>query len=261
MLNLDNALEFAVSVAKSAGAIQKNRYEDASVKVEHKGIIDLVTEVDIECEKIVTESIAGKYSDHGILAEEGTELEKSSDYLWIVDPLDGTTNFAHGVPMFCVSIALVKQGAPLIGVAYDPLRDELFTAIKGGGAFLNGKPIRVSEVTEMDDALLSTGFPYDIRTNSDNNLNHFNRVVVNCQAIRRTGSAVIDLCYTACGRFDGFWEKNLFAWDMAAGALIVEEAGGIVTDMSGAPLDLYGKTIASANRNIHSSLLKLLQVR
>ena len=258
MLDLEKAMEFAVSVAKSAGAIQKSRYEDASVKVEHKGPIDLVTEVDIECEKLVTEAIAERFPSHGILAEEGTELENSSDYLWIVDPLDGTTNFAHGVPIFCVSIALVKQGKPVIGVAYDPLRDELFTAIKGGGAFLNGKPIRVSNVTEMDDALLSTGFPYDIRTNIDNNLDHFNRVVVNCQAIRRVGSAVIDLCYTACGRFDGFWEKGLFAWDMAAAALIVEEAGGIVTDMNGEPLDLYGKTILAANRNIHSALLKLL---
>jgi len=258
MLNIEKTLEFAVDVARSAGAIQKSRYEDASVTVEHKGLLDLVTEVDIECEKLVTELIAEKYRDHGVLAEEGTALKNSSDYLWIVDPLDGTTNFAHGFPMFCVSIALVKKGKTLIGVAYDALRDELFTAVTGGGAFLNGRRIKVSEVAQMDDALLATGFPYDIRSNSDNNLDHFNRVVVNCQAIRRAGSAVLDLCYTACGRFDGFWEKSLFAWDMAAGALIVEEAGGIVTDMSGETLNLYGKTIAAANRNIHCELLELL---
>jgi len=258
MLDLEKALNFAVDVARSAGAIQKSRYEDATVTVKHKGLLDLVTEVDIECEKLVTESIAEKYRGHGILAEEGTALKNSSDYIWVVDPLDGTTNFAHGFPMFCVSIALVKKGKPVIGVVYDALRDELFTAVTGGGAFLNGKRIKVSQVKGMDDALLATGFPYDLRTNSDNNLDHFNRVMVNCQAVRRAGSAVIDLCYTACGRFDGYWEKSLFAWDMAAGALIVEEAGGIVTDMSGGPLDLYGKTIAAANRNIHSALLELL---
>ncbi|MFQ5432166.1 MAG: inositol monophosphatase family protein [Nitrospinota bacterium] len=227
--------------------------------MEHKGLIDLVTEVDIECEKIVTEAIAKKYPDHGILSEEGTELKNRSDYLWIVDPLDGTTNFAHGFPMFCVSIALVNEGKRIIGVAYDALRDELFTAVKGSGAFLNGKRIKVSDVTNMDNALLATGFPYDIRTNMDNNVAEFNRVVVNCQAIRRAGSAVIDLCYTACGRFDGFWEKSLFAWDMAAGALILEEAGGVVTDMNGDALNLYGKTIAAANRKIHPALLKVLK--
>jgi myo-inositol-1(or 4)-monophosphatase len=161
--------------------------------------------------------------------------------------------------MFCVSIALAADGKPVLGAAYDPLRDELFTAIKGGGAFLNGNRIRVANVSDLDNALLATGFPYDIRTNRDNNLDHFNRVVLNCQAIRRAGSAVLDLCYTACGRFDGFWEQSLFAWDMAAGALIVEEAGGVVTDMKGNRLDLFGKTIAAANTHIHPKLLELLR--
>lgn len=259
MLELDKALEFTVDVARQAGRIQKKRYESADVAVKHKGLIDLVTEVDIECEKLITDKIAAKYPEHGILSEEGTVKENQSRHRWIIDPLDGTTNFAHRFPMFCCSIALVTDDKPVVGVAYDPLRDELFTAVKNGGAFLNGKRIQVSDVATMDNALLATGFPYDIRTTLDNNLEHFNRVALNCQAIRRAGSAVLDLAYTACGRFDGFWEQSLFAWDMAAGALIVEEAGGIVTDMEGNTLDLFGKTLAATNRLLHPNLIDLLE--
>ena len=258
-MELERALEFTVDIAKQAGRIQKKRYEDANVAVKHKGLIDLVTEVDIECEKLITEKIAAKYPEHGILSEEGTVKENQSRHRWIIDPLDGTTNFAHRFPMFCVSIALATDDKPVVGVAYDPLRDELFTAVKNGGAFLNGKRIQVSDVANMDNALLATGFPYDIRTTLDNNLENFNRVALNCQAIRRAGSAVLDLAYTACGRFDGFWEQSLYAWDMAAGALIVEEAGGVVTDMQGNTLDLFGKTLAAANRHLHPKLIDLLE--
>lgn len=257
-INLENALHLAADAAKRAGEVQKQKYEDKNLSVRHKGTIDIVTEVDIECEKLIVNAITGAYPDHDIIAEEGTNKSSGTGYVWIIDPLDGTTNYSHGFPMFCSSIALVYKGEALVGAAYDPLRDELFTAVKGKGALMNGKAIRVSKVGEMDDALLATGFPYDIRSNKRNNLENFNRVALTCQAIRRAGSAVLDLCYVACGRFDGFWEQRLFAWDMAAGALIAGEAGGSVTDMKGKKLDLFGETICAANPGIHPRLLSLL---
>jgi len=252
-------LEVAVETAKSAGEIQRNRYEDHSVTIERKGRIDLVTAVDIACEKLIVSAISKRYPQHGILAEEGTQKEAHGDYLWIIDPLDGTTNYAHGFPMFAVSIALAMRGKPVVGVVYEPIRDELFTAVAGEGAMINGKPISVSSVSQMDDALLATGFPYDVRTNPANNLDNFKRVALNCQAVRRPGAAVLDLSYVACGRLDGFWEQRLYPWDMAAGSLIVAEAGGVVTDMDGKPLDLHGETIIAANPRIHPKLLALLQ--
>lgn len=259
-MDTEKALEFAVNIAKQAGRIQKERYEDGSVSIKHKGVIDLVTEVDLECEKLITSAIMEEYPEHGIMAEEGTSRHSDAQYVWIVDPLDGTTNFAHGFPFFCVSIALARDGEPFIGVVFDPLRGELFSGVKGGGAYLNGARLRVSGVEKMDDALLGTGFPYDIRTTAENNLDNFKRVAMHCQAIRRAGSAALDLCYVACGRFEGFWEQSLYAWDMAAGALFVREAGGIISDMKGKQLDLNGKTVAAGNPNIHPKLLKLLHM-
>ncbi|MBI5178491.1 MAG: inositol monophosphatase [Nitrospinae bacterium] len=255
---MEKTLEFAIRLAYAAGKIQKDNYEKRGLVVEHKGTINLVTEVDLECEKLITHAIAEEFPDHAILAEEGTDIKTDGGYAWYVDPLDGTTNYAHGFPVFAPSIALAYQGQPVLGAVYDPLRDEMFSGIKGGGAYLNGKRIAVSTAKEMDHALLGTGFPYDLRTNTNNNMENFNRVALRCQAIRRAGAAAIDLCYVACGRFEGFWEQWLYPWDMAAGALFVTEAGGVVTDMKGRPLDLFGKSICAANPAIHPQLTPLL---
>jgi myo-inositol-1(or 4)-monophosphatase len=257
-LNLEKTLEFAVRLAYAAGEIQKEHYERRGLVVQHKGIINLVTEVDMKCEELITRAIAEEYPDHEILAEEGTDKKSGSGYAWYIDPLDGTTNYAHGFPIFAPSIALAYKGEALAGAVYDPMRDEMFSGLKGGGAYLNGKRISVSTADNMDHALLGTGFPYDLRTNANNNIENFNRVVHQCQAIRRAGAAAIDLCYVACGRFEGFWEQWLYPWDMAAGALFVQEAGGVVSDMKGKPLDLFGKSICAANPGIHPKLLGLL---
>jgi myo-inositol-1(or 4)-monophosphatase len=257
-LDLKKALEFAVETAYAAGKLQKEKYEKRGLVVKHKGLINLVTEVDLECEKLITSAISKNYPDHEILAEEGTDVKSGSGYAWYVDPLDGTTNYAHGFPFFAPSIALSYEGETLVGAVYDPMRDEMFSGTRGGGAFLNGARVAVSAVDKMDDALLATGFPYDLRTNKHNNVENFGRVALQCQAVRRAGAAALDLCYVACGRFEGFWEMWLYPWDMAAGALFVLEAGGVVSDMRGGPLDLFGKTVCAANKGIHPKLLPLL---
>ena len=259
MLDLEKAMEFAKSVAYSAGKIQKDKYEMLGMEVRRKGIINLVTEVDVECEKHITEAISAKFPDHAIMAEEGTDIKSGNGYVWYIDPLDGTTNYAHGYPFFGPSIGLVLEGEPVAGAVYDPMRDEMFSGFKGGGAYLNGKRIKVSAVEDMDDALLGTGFPYDLRTNKDNNIDNFCRVTMRSQAIRRAGAAALDLCYVACGRFEGFWEQWLYPWDMAAGVLFVKEAGGTVTDMKGKGMNLLGKTVCAANPVIHPKLLGLLK--
>lgn len=257
-LDINKAMEFAMETAHAAGKIQKQKYEKHGLAVRKKGLIDLVTEVDVECEKLITDAISKKYPDHAILAEEGTDVKSAGGYAWYIDPLDGTTNYAHGFPFFAPSIALAFKGEAVAGAVYDPMRDEMFSGMKGGGAFLNGSRMSVSNADNMDGALLGTGFPYDLRTNKHNNVDNFNRVVLKCQAIRRAGAAALDLCYVACGRFEGFWEQWLYPWDMAAGALFVTEAGGVVTDMRGLGLDLFGKTICAANKGIHPKLLELL---
>ena len=256
---IQDMLDIAFDAAVQAGEIQREYYEKKNLDIELKGRIDLVTEVDLLCEKAVTATISESFPDHGILAEEGTSINGGSPYQWIIDPLDGTTNFAHGFPMFAVSIGLVKDGEILLGVIYDPLRDELFSAKKDGGATMNGHSIKVSETSQLDKSLVATGFPYDVKTSSRNNLNNFNRVIMEVRALRRPGAAAIDLAYVACGRLDGFWEQRLKPWDMAAGALIVSEAGGIVTDMKGKPLDLFGETCCAGNPQIHRQLLDLLE--
>jgi len=256
---INNQLDFAVSIAKDAGGLQSYAFEKSGLKIKHKGRIDLVTEIDIACEKLIVDAIKKTYPSHGILTEEGSNKESTSDSLWIIDPLDGTTNFAHGFPIFAVSIALEVDGEIVLAVCYDPLRDELFTAIKGGGAFMNGKAISVSSTDKLENSLVATGFPYDLKTNQRNNINNFVKVVKECQAVRRPGAAVIDLCYVACGRFDAFWEQRLCPWDMAAGQLVVLEAGGLVTDMAGKKLDIYNETICVANKMVHPQLLSLLE--
>ncbi|HWP43864.1 MAG TPA: inositol monophosphatase family protein [Blastocatellia bacterium] len=250
-------LDFAIRVAQEAGQLLRDRL-GTRIDVAHKGAINLVTDVDLASERLIRDRIATHYPRHQVLAEESGLAESSSDYRWIIDPLDGTTNYAHGYPIFCVSIGLEYRGEMVLGVVYDPMRDELFTAERGGGAALNNRPIRVSATDDLLNSLLSTGFPYDIRTSRLTNLDHWANFAMNAQALRRDGAAALDLCYVACGRFDGFWELNLAAWDMAAGALIVAEAGGRVTDFQGVGFSIYKPEIIASNGLIHERMVEII---
>jgi myo-inositol-1(or 4)-monophosphatase len=252
-------LNFAIAVAKDAGRLLRDRV-GTRLDIDHKGSINLVTDVDLASEKLIREAIATHCPRHEVLGEEGGLSESGSEYRWIVDPLDGTTNYAHGYPVFCVSIALECKGEVVLGVVYDPMRDELFAGERGNGATLNNKSIRVSRTAELMQGLLSTGFPYDIKTSQLTNLDHWSNFAMNAQALRRDGAAALDLCYVASGRFDGFWELNLSAWDTAAGALIVTEAGGVVTDFSGAPFSNYKPEIVASNGLIHERMLEVLKL-
>jgi len=249
--------EFAVSIARRAGLLLKDRFTEKH-RVDYKGEIDLVTEADRMSEQLLMAEIRRQFPEHGILSEETAEVETPSRYRWVIDPLDGTTNYAHGFPMFCVSIALEKDGHIITGVIYNPVSEELFVTGRGKGAFLNGSPISVSATTEISASLLATGFPYDIRRNPNNNINYFSEMALKAQAIRRAGSAALDLAYTAAGRFDGFWELKLHPWDTAAGWLLVSEAGGIVTDISGGGYRLDSPTILASNGRIHNALIDVL---
>jgi myo-inositol-1(or 4)-monophosphatase len=250
-------LNFAIRVAQDAGRLLRDRV-GTKIDVAHKGAINIVTDVDLASERLIREAIATQYPRHQVLAEEGGLAESRSEYRWVIDPLDGTTNFAHGYPVFCVSIALEHQGETILGVVYDPMRDELFTAERGGGAALNNRPIRVSSTDSLMQSLLSTGFPYDIRTSTLTNLDHWANFAMNAQALRRDGAAALDLSYVACGRYDGFWELNLSPWDMAAGALIVTEAGGRVSDFSGGDFSSYKPEIIASNGLIHDRMVEVI---
>jgi len=251
-------LDFAISVARSAGALLRDRI-GTRIDVSHKDQdINLVTDVDLASERLIREQIASHYPRHQILAEEGGLAESQSEYRWVVDPLDGTTNFAHGFPVFCVSIALEQKGETILGVVYDPMREELFSAERGSGAALNNRPIHVSKTQELGRSMLATGFPYDIRTSKLTNLDNWANFALSAQALRRAGAAAIDLCYVACGRFDGFWELSLSPWDTAAGALIVTEAGGRMTNFSGEAFSSYWPEVVASNGPIHESMLEVL---
>jgi myo-inositol-1(or 4)-monophosphatase len=251
-------LDFAIGIALDSGRLIRDRL-GTRLDVTHKGVINLVTDVDLASEELIREAIATHYPRHQILAEEGGLAESSSDYRWIVDPLDGTTNFAHGFPIFAVSIALEYHGEIILGVVYDPTRDEIFAAERGGGAALNNRPIRVSGIADLSSSLLSTGFPYDIRSSRLTNLDNWSNFALAAQALRRTGAAAIDLCYVACGRFDGFWELTLSPWDTAAGALIVAEAGGRMTDLNGAAFSVYKPDVIASNGLIHDQMLDVIK--
>jgi myo-inositol-1(or 4)-monophosphatase len=251
-------LEVGIEAAKAAGRIQKRNLNGA-FRVHTKGdVTNLVTEVDLRCEKRIVTLLRKHFPTHGIFAEEGGEDFVDSPYRWLIDPLDGTTNYAHGYPVFCTSIALEYRGAVVLGVVYDPCRQELFTAEKGRGALLNGHSITPSETSDLDAALLVTGFPYDVRK-SKRNLDHFRRFSLRAQAVRRDGSAALDLCYTAMGRFDGFWEFSLSPWDMAAGSLILSEAGGRVTHTNGRTFSLGAGDILATNGRVHLQMLRILR--
>lgn len=249
--------DLAIQMAKEAGAYQLSQLGKAH-HVHYKGEIDLVTEVDKACEEMITQKIHQHFPDHDILSEEGGGERKHSDYKWIIDPLDGTTNFAHGYPLFCVSIALEYQGDIILGVVYEPNHDELFYAQKGGGSFCNDKKIVVSQTPGLKKSLLATGFAYNINKTKNNNLNHFNQIILKSQAVRRDGVAAVDLCYVACGRYDGFWELNLFPWDVAAGTLIVREARGVVTNFKNQEFSIYEKEIVASNSLVHQAMIDVL---
>ena len=255
---LDTLLDAAIGAGKKAGAVLLD-YARSGFRVEHKNPINLVTDADHAAERCVIDHLRGHFPSHGFLAEEQGRVDRSpSPYLWIIDPLDGTTNFAHGYPAYCVSIGLEYRGRCILGVIFDPSRDELFTAIEKGGAHLNGRPIRVSGTATLDDSLLVTGFAYDIRETPENNLDHFAKFALRTQGLRRTGSAALDLCYVAAGRFDGFWEVRLNPWDMAAGSVIVQEAGGRLSNFRGDPLSIYEQELVASNGHIHHPMLTVL---
>jgi myo-inositol-1(or 4)-monophosphatase len=253
-------LNFAIQVARDAGNLLVQRL--GAAQVSNKGDIDLVTEADIAAEELIIDRIRSHYPLHGILAEESGEAVQQgtsrSEWKWIIDPLDGTTNYAHGYPCFCVSIAVEHAGALEIGVVYDPLRDEMFAAERGQGATLNERRIRVSTVEELNSAMMCTGFPYDVRTRPDF-ARAFTNFTLHAQAVRRDGSAALDLAYIACGRFDGFWEDGLNPWDVAAGAILISEAGGRITNYENEPLDIYTKKVVASNGRVHEAMLRLLR--
>lgn len=257
-MNKSEFLCAAKEAAKKAGNMLCNNIYSFR-EIHYKGAINLVTNFDDQSQKMIYSELSSRFPEHDFLAEEDLRAEKGSEFRWIVDPLDGTTNYAHGFPVFCVSIALEHEGTVILGVVYDPMRKEMFTALQNEGAFLNKKRIKVSDVDDLDKSLLATGFPYDIRSSKVNNIDNFNKFLTRAQAIRRCGSAALDLCYLACGRFDGFWELKLYPWDIAAGLLIVKEAGGQVSDFKGGSLDLSGKEILATNGLIHKQMIKVLQ--
>jgi myo-inositol-1(or 4)-monophosphatase len=249
--------DFTVQLAKEAGHILRDHLgRDIDISRKSTGL-DLVTEIDLLSERYIKEKISTYYPKHEILAEESGHQASASEYRWIVDPLDGTTNYAHRYPFFAVVIALERAGEVILGVVYDPIREELFAAEKGGGAMLNGRPIRVSRIEKLADSLLVTGFPYNVRSDR-RNIEYFARFIDKAQAVRRDGSAALDMCYLACGRFDGFWELGLNPWDMAAGKLIVEEAGGRITKLDGRPFTIYEPEMLASNGLIHEEMMAVL---
>lgn len=257
MADWDNHLRVARAAAREAGGMLRSGMDEGR-EISFKGVVDLVTNFDRKAQDLIFDRLSAVFPDHGFLAEEGLSRREESEFRWVFDPLDGTTNFAHRFPVFTVSIALERRGSVVLGVVYDPMREEMFQAVKGEGAWLNGRRIRVSAVADLDGSLLATGFPYDLRESLVNNIGHFKHFLTRAQAIRRCGSAALDLCYVACGRFDGFWELKLKPWDQAAGALIVEEAGGRVSDFAGGAFDISGQECLASNGLVHEAMVRVL---
>jgi myo-inositol-1(or 4)-monophosphatase len=273
---MDKIAQIGRQAALAAGAVMRLNYEQPH-EITMKGAIDPVTETDYQCQEIIIGMIRQAFPEHGFLAEETAvgepppaaketgppglawEADAPQTARWIIDPLDGTVNFAHGFPVFCVSIAFETDGVIEYGAIYDPLRDELFEGRRGQGAWRNGQPIQVSDTARMDRGLIATGFPYDIRERVTASMARLGRVVESAQGVRRAGAAALDMCYIACGRFDGYFEENLKPWDTAAGVVIVTEAGGKITAFDGGDYDIYGPNISASNGILHTELLSCLR--
>lgn len=261
-IDLQHARRFMEDAAREAGKAILS-YTMETLEVRRKNVatspIDIVTNADHASEIILMSRVGDAFPDHDILTEETPTQDRNARWKWIIDPLDGTVNFSHGYPAFCVSIGLLGPAGLAAGVVFDPLRNECFSAVSGSGAFLNGRPIKVSNSSQLFTSLLATGFPYDRALSPDNNVAEFSRVVTQVQGMRRGGSAALDLAYVSCGRLDGFWELKLKPWDMAAGMLLVTEAGGRVTDRYGRGADVYTSSVAATNGLVHEALLRLLE--
>jgi myo-inositol-1(or 4)-monophosphatase len=258
MSELNEMLKIAEKAAVAAGKhALKKRDTDLSVS-RKSGFNDLVTDADKECEALIIRMVKRKFPRHSILAEESGSSGSRESYTWVIDPIDGTTNFSHGFPFFCTSIAVMAGGNVKIGVVYDPSRKELFSAVTGKGAYLNGKRIKVTNIPEINDALVSTGFSYDIKRKLLN-IPYLKRMLAHAQAVRRPGAAALDICYVACGRFDGFWEFDLNPWDTAAGCLILEEAGGKISTFDGGKFNIFKKEILVSNGRIHKKMMDILK--
>jgi myo-inositol-1(or 4)-monophosphatase len=257
-------LDYLESLARQAGEILRAGFItrpgfQKSNSIGMKGAIDLVTEIDHRSEAFLVNEIRRSFPEHTIVAEEGSGVDGADCCVWYIDPIDGTVNYAHGIPIFSVSVGFHENRDARLGIVYDPLRDECFSAEKGAGAWLNGEPIHVTRTSKLDQALLATGFPYDIRTTAENNLNYHNTFSIRSRAVRRLGSASLDLCYVGCGRFDGYWELCTAAWDIAAAALIAQEAGALVTSVQG-EIDYFKSpySVLAANPDLHAEMLAVI---
>ena len=251
-------LEIAIAAAKAGGEVLMDKF-GTTLRVEHKGEVDLVTEADQAAEAAIVSLIRKRCPAHDILAEEEDYHRQQQEFCWIIDPLDGTTNYAHGFPWFAVSVALERKGEVIVGVVYNPCNDEIYTAVSGEGAWLNGKQLFVSSTVSIDQSLLATGFPYDRKQSKANNYDNFINFQQVAQACRRPGAASLDLACTAAGRFDGYWEMKLKPWDVAAGQLLVSEAGGTLSNFSGESASIYDREIVASNGRIHAQMLKVLE--
>lgn len=265
MSDLAACLDVASTVVAEAAAYLRRAVTDPQ-RIERKGVVDLVTETDRAVEALITERLLAAFPDHIVVGEEasatgGARRPPAERFAWYLDPIDGTTNFAHRHPHFAVSLGLGRGAETLLAVVADPLRDETFVAVRGAGATLNGAPIRVSAAATLDEALLATGTPYDRREQADLYLGAIRDFMLRCQGIRRAGSAALDLCWVACGRMDAYWEWRLGPWDVAAGALLVREAGGTVSDFAGAAHDVFGSETLASNGHLHAAMLEVLLPR
>ncbi|HEX7880872.1 MAG TPA: inositol monophosphatase family protein [Candidatus Eisenbacteria bacterium] len=254
---MNEELTIVSRIAREAGDLLLSRF-GTGIQIELKGEVDLVTEMDRRSEELIVRRLAEEFPGTAVLAEEGERHADTGAGLWIVDPLDGTTNYSHGFPVFAVSIAFERNGVVELGVVHDPTRNECFVASRGGGAHLDGRPLAVTTQSELGSSLLATGFPYDIRTSPRNNLAEFGRFALRARAVRRAGAAALDLAYVAAGRFDGFWEEKLAPWDVAAGALMVVEAGGVVTGFRGEPPVIRTGRLVASNGRIHAAMVATL---
>ncbi len=251
-------LKAAIPIARGAGDFLAENLGGTRT-VELKGAINLVTEMDRHTEEMIVSALVKRFPDFAIVAEEGSTRTSANEFVWYIDPLDGTTNYAHGLPVFCVSMGLWKHDQPICGIVYHPMGQEMFTAVTGAGAFLGAQRLTVSRTAELGHAILATGFPYDIRDSECDNLDHFARFAKSARAIRRMGAAALDLAWTAAGRFDGFWEMKLSPWDFAAATILCQEAGATVTDFDGSPFTLSRGQAVAANPVLHPQLLAVIR--